>query len=190
MHLEINLTPQAFSYATLGSNGMIYIPPFGLNESIDYMLKMDPTTYAITKIKLDVDESTEKWQNGIVYRNLIYFLPYNESKILVVDTETDAWGIRVENVELKDFFLPQDMERTIAKQAEAERERRAVIIKAEGEVAAAENMAKAANMLAEAPGALHLRTLQSLNDLSSDQSNTVVFATPIEVLKAFEGFNK
>ena len=50
MHLEINLTPQAFSYATLGSNGMIYIPPFGLNESIDYMLKMDPTTYDITKI--------------------------------------------------------------------------------------------------------------------------------------------
>lgn len=83
------MTPQAFSYATLGSNGMIYIPPFGLTKSIDYMLKMDPTTYAITKIKLDVDESTEKWQNGIVYRNLIYFLPYNESKILVVDTETD-----------------------------------------------------------------------------------------------------
>lgn len=83
------MTPQAFSYATLGSNGMIYIPPFGLNESIDYMLKMDPTTYAITKIKLDVDDSFEKWQHGIVYRHLIYFLPYNESKILVVDTETD-----------------------------------------------------------------------------------------------------
>lgn len=108
----------------------------------------------------------------------------------IIDAETDAWGIRVENVELKDFFLPEDMERTIAKQAEAERERRAVIIKAEGEVAAAENMAKAARMLSEAPGALHLRTLQSLNDLSSDQSNTVVFATPIEVLRAFDGFTK
>ncbi len=105
----------------------------------------------------------------------------------VIDAETDRWGISVENVELKDFFLPEDMERTIAKQAEAERERRAVIIKAEGEVAAAENMAKAAQMLSSAPGALHLRTLQSLNDLSSDQSNTVVFATPIEVLRAFEG---
>ena len=87
----------------------------------------------------------------------------------------------------KDFFLPDDMERTIAKQAEAERERRSVIIKAEGEVAASEDMAKAANILASADGALHLRTLQSLNDLSSDQSNTVVFATPIEVLRAFEG---
>lgn len=105
----------------------------------------------------------------------------------IIDAETDQWGITVENVELKDFFLPDDMERTIAKQAEAERERRSVIIKAEGEVAAAENMATAAKMLSEAPGALHLRTLQSLNDLSSDQSNTVVFATPIEVLRAVEG---
>jgi regulator of protease activity HflC (stomatin/prohibitin superfamily) len=107
----------------------------------------------------------------------------------IIDQETDQWGIKVDNVELKDFFLPEDMERTIAKQAEAERERRAVIIKAEGEVASAENMAKAARVLASAPGALHLRTLQSLNDLSSDQSNTVVFATPIEVLRAFEGVN-
>lgn len=105
----------------------------------------------------------------------------------IIDAETDAWGIHVENVELKDFFLPEDMERTIAKQAEAERERRAVIINAEGEVAAAENIAKAAGILASAPGALHLRTLQTLNDLSSDQSNTVIFATPIEVLRAVEG---
>jgi regulator of protease activity HflC (stomatin/prohibitin superfamily) len=108
----------------------------------------------------------------------------------IIDSETDQWGIKVDNVELKDFFLPDDMERTIAKQAEAERERRSVIIKAEGEVAAAENMSKAAKMLSEAPGALHLRTLQSLNDLSSDQSNTVVFATPIEVLRAVEGMSE
>lgn len=108
----------------------------------------------------------------------------------VIDTETDQWGIKVDNVELKDFFLPEEMERTIAKQAEAERERRAVIIKAEGEVAAAENISKAAKVLSDAPGALHLRTLQSLNDLSSDQSNTVVFATPIEVLHAVEGMSE
>lgn len=105
----------------------------------------------------------------------------------IIDRETDQWGITVENVELKDFFLPEDMERTIAKQAEAERERRAVIINAEGEVVAAENIAKAARMLSAAPGALHLRTLQTLNDLSSDQSNTVIFAVPIEVLHAVEG---
>jgi hypothetical protein len=82
------------------------------------------------------------------------------------------------------------MERTIAKQAEAEREKRAVIINSEGEVAAAENMAKAAQTLAAVPGALHLRTLQSINDISSDQSNTVVFAIPVEVLRALEGLAK
>jgi len=108
----------------------------------------------------------------------------------VVDVASDAWGIKVENVELKDVALPADMERTIAKQAEAERERRAVIIKAEGEVIAAENMAKAAGLLSSVPGALHLRTLQSINDISSDQSNTVVFTLPMEVLKAIEGFGK
>ncbi len=104
----------------------------------------------------------------------------------VVDEASDPWGIKVSNVELKDIALAADMERTIAKQAEAEREKRSVIIKAEGEVASAANMAKAAEMLAASPGALHLRTLQSINDISSDQSNTVVFAVPLEVLRAFE----
>jgi len=108
----------------------------------------------------------------------------------VVDEASDPWGISVDNVELKDISLPVEMERTIAKQAEAERERRAVVIKAMGEVEASENMAKAAQKLSEAPGALHLRTLQSLNDLSSDQSNTVVLGLPLEVMRAFEKFNQ
>lgn len=106
----------------------------------------------------------------------------------IVDRETDAWGLKVNNVELKDVSLPADMERTIAKQAEAERERRAVIINSEGELAAAQNMAQAAATLAAVPGALHLRTLQSINDLSSDQSNTVVFTIPLEIMQAFAGF--
>ena len=109
---------------------------------------------------------------------------------LVVDKASDPWGVKVESVELKDINLPEDMKRTIAKQAEAEREKRAVIIKAEGEVIAAENMAKAANILASSQGALHLRTLQTINDVSSDQSNTLVFAVPLEVLRAFEGVKK
>lgn len=104
----------------------------------------------------------------------------------IVDAATDPWGIKVVSVDLKHIELPKDMQRTIAKQAEAERERRAVIIKAEGEVVAADNMAKAANILASSTGALHLRTLQSINDLSSDQSNTVIFAVPLEILRAFE----
>lgn len=106
----------------------------------------------------------------------------------IVDQETDAWGLKVNNVELKDIALPETMVRTISKQAEAEREKRAVIINSEGELAASKNMAEAARVLNEQPGALHLRTLQSINDLSSDQSNTVVFTVPLEILKAFTGF--
>lgn len=104
----------------------------------------------------------------------------------IVDQATDPWGIKVDSVELKDVILPDDMQRVIAKQAEAERERRAVVIKSEGEVTAASNLAEAARMLSEQTGALHLRTLNTLNDLSSDQSNTVIFAVPLEILRAFE----
>lgn len=105
----------------------------------------------------------------------------------IVDKATDPWGIDVEAVELKDVVLPQDLKRTMAKEAEAERERRAVVIKAMGEVTASDNLAKAAKTLAESPGALHLRTLQSINDLSSDNSNTTIWMVPTEALRAMEG---
>lgn len=110
-----------------------------------------------------------------------------EKILKIVDVTTDAWGIDVEAVELKDIELPESMVRTMAKQAEAEREKRATIINSEGEVMAAENLMKAATMMASTPGALHLRTLNSINDISSDQSNTVIFAIPMEVLRAVEG---
>lgn len=107
-----------------------------------------------------------------------------------VDPITEEWGINVSSVELKDIELPESMVRTMAKQAEAEREKRATIISSEGEVAASENLAHAAKVLANSPGALHLRTLNSINDISSDQSNTVVFAVPLEVLEAFQGLSE
>ena len=109
---------------------------------------------------------------------------------LIIDTATDPWGIKVENVELKDVVLPEDMKRTMSKEAEAERERRAVIIKAEGEVTAAANLTKAASMLDQTPGALHLRTLQSINNIASDQSNTTIWMVPIETLDAIKGFSQ
>lgn len=108
----------------------------------------------------------------------------------IVDQATTTWGVDVTGVELKDIELPQDMVRTIAKQAEAERERRAVIINSEGEVSAAQNLAKAAEILSASTGALHLRTLNSINDISSDQSNTIVFTVPVEILEAFQGYVK
>ncbi len=107
-----------------------------------------------------------------------------------VDRVSETWGVDVHSMELKDIILPDSLKRTIAKVAEAEREKQAVIISSEGEVASAANMAKAAAMLAASPGALHLRTLQSINDISSDQSNTTVWMVPIEALKALEGLAK
>ena len=108
----------------------------------------------------------------------------------VIDKATDAWGIKVENVELKDVSLPEDMKRVIARAAEAEREKIAVITKAEGEVEASNNLAKAAEVMSKIPGAMHLRTLSTINDISSDQSNTIVFALPIEVLEAIKGISE
>ncbi|MBI2314758.1 slipin family protein [Candidatus Daviesbacteria bacterium] len=108
----------------------------------------------------------------------------------IIDKATDPWGIKVESVELKDIILPDEMKRVIARQAEAERERRAIIIRAEGEKAAAENIALAAGKLAKTTGGLHVRTLQTLSELSADKNNTIVFVTPLEILRAFEGFVK
>ena len=105
----------------------------------------------------------------------------------IIDEATDAWGIKVENVELKDIALPEEMKRVIAKVAEAEREKQAVITKAKGEVEASENLTKAAELMSNTPGAMHLRTLSTINDLSSDQSNTIIFALPVEILRSFEG---
>lgn len=108
----------------------------------------------------------------------------------LITTHTVSWGIEVLGVELKDIALPEEMKRTIAKQAEAEREKRAVIINSEGEVIAADNLRKAAEILSSSTGALHLRTLNTINDVSSDESNTIVFALPLEILRAFERWNQ
>lgn len=104
----------------------------------------------------------------------------------IVDAATEPWGIDVPDVNIQNVELPNDMKRVIGKQAEAEREKRSVIVKAQGELQASQNLADAAKKLSSIPGALHLRTLSTLNDLSSDQSNTVIFAIPLEVLRAFE----
>ena len=105
----------------------------------------------------------------------------------IIDKASDPWGIKVENVELKDVSLPEDMKRVLAIAAEAEREKTAVITKAQGEVEASNNLSKAAEIMAKTPGALHLRTLSTLSDISSDKSNTVVFCLPIEIIESMKG---
>ena len=108
----------------------------------------------------------------------------------IVDEKSDSWGVDVLSVELKDIIIPADLQRTIGKQAEAEREKRAKIITSEWELASAQNLVEAATMLSKTPGALHLRTLQSINDLSSDQSNTTIWMIPMELLEAVKWFGE
>ncbi len=108
-----------------------------------------------------------------------------ESIRKIVDEITDEWGIDVTGVRLQDIELPEEMRRAMARQAEAERERRAVIIKSEGEIKAAENLTKAGEMIARTPEALHLRTLHTLAEISSDPNQKFVILLPVELMKAF-----
>jgi regulator of protease activity HflC (stomatin/prohibitin superfamily) len=101
----------------------------------------------------------------------------------VLDAQTDAWGIKVANVEIKHVDLDESMIRAIAKQAEAERERRAKVIHAEGELQASEKLMQAAEMLGRQPGAMQLRYMQTLSNIAGDKSSTIVFPLPIELLQ-------
>lgn len=107
---------------------------------------------------------------------------------LIVDKASDPWGIKVESVELKHVELPKEMKRVMAKAAEAERIKRATIIRSQGESMASMKVAQAATLIGKQEGALQLRTLQSLGDLASDPSNTVNFIIPLDVLKPYQGY--
>jgi regulator of protease activity HflC (stomatin/prohibitin superfamily) len=103
----------------------------------------------------------------------------------ILDTHTDPWGIKVTTVELKHIDLPQEMQRSMAKQAEAERERRAKVINADGEFQAATKLAEAAEIIREHPMALQLRYLQTMREIASEQNTTTIFPFPLDLFKPF-----
>ncbi len=103
----------------------------------------------------------------------------------IIDTNTEPWGIKVSTVEVKQIDLPQEMQRAMAKQAEAERERRSKVISAEGEFQASQRLADAAKILAEQPSALTLRYLQTLREIATENNSTTIFPVPIDLLKPF-----
>jgi regulator of protease activity HflC (stomatin/prohibitin superfamily) len=109
---------------------------------------------------------------------------------VIVDKETDQWGLDVQVIKLQDIELPDDLKRIMSRQAAAEREKRANIIKSEGDRDAAKNLAAAANTMAASKGAMQLRTLQTLDGLGPTASNTVVMALPVEVMEFFANFSK
>jgi regulator of protease activity HflC (stomatin/prohibitin superfamily) len=109
----------------------------------------------------------------------------NKELQVIVDEQTEPWGIKVSIVEIKDVELPQTIQRAFAKQAEAERERRAKIINSEGEFQASEKLAQAAKVLAEQPVSVQLRFLQTLREIASEQNSTIVFPVPIDLIQTF-----
>lgn len=108
----------------------------------------------------------------------------------IVDKETSEWGVDITNIKIQDIELPADMKRVMAKQAEAERDKRAKIIDSEAEFAAAQKVADAAKLLASTPGGLHLKTLLTISDVAAYDGNSIVFVTPIEIIDAIKGMVK
>jgi len=167
---------------TCKMNAVIY---YKVSDAAKTINEVEDVTYAVLQL-------AQTTMRRVASEATLDELLANREKIAkeilgLVEKHATSWGVDIEAVELKDIELPESMVRTMAKQAEAEREKRATIINSEGELKASQNLADAARKLATAPGALHLRTLNSINDISSDQSNTVVFAVPLEVLRALEG---
>jgi len=109
----------------------------------------------------------------------------NEELQTIIDAHTDPWGVKVSSVEVKHVDLPQEMQRAMAKQAEAEREKRAKIIHAEGEMQASHRLAEAANIISQNPTTLQLRYLQTLTEIAAEQNSTILFPIPIDLIKAF-----
>ena len=107
-----------------------------------------------------------------------------------LDAQTEPWGVKVHRVEIRDVGLPESMQRAMAKQAEAERERRAKIIAAEGELQASVKLGEAATVMATSPGALQLRQLQTMVEISAEKNSTIIFPIPIELLEAFQAISK
>ncbi len=170
---------------TITINAVVYFRVFDAEKAV---LEVKDAYFAVTQL---AQTTLRNSIGGVELDELLSNLKKISKDIKeIIDLETDPWGIKVERVEIKDIKLPEDMERVIAKVAEAEREKRAIIVKSAGEVEAAIKLSEAANTMAKTPGAMHLRTLATLNDLSSDKSNTIVFAMPVEILRYFESKNQ
>jgi len=109
---------------------------------------------------------------------------------IALDTQTEPWGVKVHRVEIRDVSLPEQIQRAMARQAEAERERRAKIIAAEGELQASQKLGQAADVIANSPGALQLRQLQTMVEISAEKNSTIIFPIPVELLEAFQTISK
>jgi regulator of protease activity HflC (stomatin/prohibitin superfamily) len=163
---NITISVDAVVYASVNS------PSHAILEVEDYLpatLQLASTTLRAVLGKMDLDDI-------LAHRDAI-----NNEVRTILDTRTEQWGVEISAVEIKDIQLPKEMQRAMARQAEAERERRAKVIAAEGEVQAASKLAQAAQMIAGSPGALQLRLYQTLVEVSGEAGSTIVFPVPIDL---------
>lgn len=171
-HDNITVSVDAVVYASVSS------PMHAVLEVEDFMpatLQLASTTLRAVLGKMDLDDI-------LAHRDAI-----NGEVRQILDTRTEQWGVEISAVEIKDIQLPTEMQRAMARQAEAERERRAKVIAAEGEVQAASKLAQAAQMIADHPGALQLRLYQTLVEVSGEASSTIVFPVPIDLTSGMAG---
>ncbi len=164
----------------VGINAVVY---FQVEKAEEAVLKIQDYTFAVAQYAQAALRDTI---GGVDLDSLLAERDQIANEIKkIVDVQTDLWGINVTAVKMQDIELPADMKRAMAKQAEAERERRATIIRAEGELKASENLKKAADNLA-VPGAVSIRTLQTIESTTVNPANTVVFALPVEILEGIK----
>lgn len=165
----------------VGINAVVY---FQVEKAEDAVLKIQDYTYAVTQYS---QTALRDVIGGVELDTLLTEREQLAEQIkALVDKETVNWGINITAIKMQDIELPADMKRVMAKQAEAERERRATIIRAEGELKASENLKKAAVNLAA--GGISVRTLQTIESTTANPANTIVFALPTEIMEGFKKF--
>jgi regulator of protease activity HflC (stomatin/prohibitin superfamily) len=169
----------------VGINAVVF---FKVERAEDAILKVERYSYAVSQYAL---ATLRDIIGGVELDTLLTERERIASEIKkVVDTETATWGIDVTAIKIQDIELPAAMKRAMAAQAESERNKRAIIIKAEGEVKAAENLQKAAEILSATPGGFSLRTLETIEKLQPDPSKTVLFVLPVEILEGLKSFGR
>lgn len=165
----------------VGVNAVLY---FRVMRAEDAILKIERYRYAVSQYAL---AALRDIIGGVELDALLTERERIAAEIKkVVDVETDPWGIDVTAIKMQDVELPAGMKRTMAAQAESEREKRAIIIKSEGEIKAAENLKEAARILSEVPGGMSLRTLETIDKLQPDPSKTIIFALPVEIMEGLK----
>ena len=164
-------------------NAVLYFQVTGPNEAIVSVANFFEATNQIAQTTLRSVLGQVELDDLLANREKI-----NAELQHIIDEQTEPWGVKVSVVEVKNVDLPPEMQRAMAKQAEAERERRSKVIHAEGEFQAAQKLADAATVIASAPSAMQLRFLQTLVEVSAEKNSTLIFPVPIDLLNSIKGF--